>query len=105
MTIRHPPTKALVVLEALFYGIEVRFGDREFYIGSNSEDEPCVAAKIVMDDEDDDGNEIESECLMEVDFDLGDFLKESARLPDAYLTELAHRTALVKVQEELTQEK
>ena len=99
------PTNALVVLEALYHGIEVRFGDRSFHLASNSEDEPCVSTMILVDDEDDDGREIESECLMEVDFDLGDFLRECVGLEDRYVTELAHRTALVKVHGKLARTK
>lgn len=101
MADRPSSTNALVVLEALFYGIAVQFGGRSFNLGSNSEDEPCITTTILMDDEDDVGRETESECLMEVDLDLGDFLKECVQLGDDYITELALQTALVKVQERI----
>lgn len=91
------PTNVLVVLEALFHGIDVQLGERSFNLGVNSENESFIATMITLDNEDDAGQEIESECLMEVDFDLFDFLKACAKLEDSYVTELAHRTAIVKV--------
>lgn len=97
MADRPSPTNVLVVLEALFHGIGVRSGDQSFNLGVNSENGPCITTMITMDNEDDAGQEIESECLMGVDFDLSDFLQECAQLKDSYVTELAHRTALRKL--------
>jgi hypothetical protein len=93
----HSPTNAFVVLEALFSGFDVRLGDRHCRLGSNLYNEPCIYAKVLIDEEDDDGNEVENDCFLEVNIDLGDFLLECSRLEDSYITELAHKTALAKL--------
>jgi len=97
MTDHLSPDKTIVVLEALYAGIEVEFGDRAYRLMADRKGRPCIAAEIVFEDEDEEGQDIEVEGHIEVDFDLGDFLKECERLDERYLVDLAHRTALVKV--------
>jgi len=97
-------TNSIVALEALFAGVEVALGDRKYHLGADTDGEQCVCIHALIDDFDDDGNEIEALCLMEVDFDLGDFIRECARMEEDYVIDLAHRTALVKVSGTLAKE-
>lgn len=91
------PDKAIVVLEALFAGIEVELEGRSFRLMRDRKDRPCIASEILFEDEDEDGNEVEVEGHMEVDYDISDFLRDCEVLDDKYVVDLAHRTALVKV--------